>query len=166
MLTVRGMPVIFADTPSMGMLIGLPIAALLLLACLVAALYGVGLQRSTDTYAASDGRLLTLAAGGAATVVILIAAASFYPFKHDYHFWVDKGGTVTEVSKRLVPAGDSGMQEKFVFTIDGRPYAVLDTRAALVKPGDKVRIRCKRVHEWGTPQAANGWDCKWAGVAE
>lgn len=147
----------FADTISMGTLIGLPIAALLVLGCLAVSLIGLSGVRYGDEF----GWSFVIGGVLAALVVVGVTGVLMWPWKHDYHHWVDKGGVVEEVSKRLVPAGDKGMQEKYVFVIDGYPYGVLDTRAALVKPGDHVAIACKKAFEWGVPQESNGWDCKW-----
>lgn len=146
----------------MGSLIGLPIAALIVLICLVTIWIGTLGIRDHDEFGWS------FVIGGAlvALITVGVTGALMWPWKHDYHFWVDKGGVVEQVSKRLVPAGEKSMQEKYVFVIDGRPYGVLDTRAALVKVGDRVDIACKRAFEWGVPQSANGWDCKWRGAVD
>lgn len=163
------MPVI-ADVPSMGMLLGLPAGILCIVGFLVAYRYAKRWQDRESRDDRYGDYKLALAvkwvALGLAAVALVATAASMYPFKHDYHWWVDKGGVVTEVSKRLVPVDGGGMQEKYVFTIDGKAYGVIGTRASLVKPGQRVKIRCKKVFEWGTSLASHGWDCKWAGPSE
>lgn len=155
----------FADTISMGSLIGLPIAALIVLVCLAIAIFGA-MNRRYDEPGERFGLWFMIGGTLSALIVVAIVGVLMWPWKHDYHFWVDKGGVVEQVSKRLVPAGEKSMQEKYVFVIDGRPYGVLDTRAALVKVGDRVDIACKRAFEWGVPQSANGWDCKWRGAVD
>jgi hypothetical protein len=148
---------LLADTPTLGLLTGVPVAILLTLGCLFVLTIAIIGQRK-------EGGFGGLIAGTVATLLVVVGIACFalWPFKHDYHFWVPKGGTVTEVDKRLVPAGDSGMEEKFVLTIDGQPYGVTDTRAATVRKGDRVDIACKRAYEWGSTN--HGWDCRWNGM--
>lgn len=83
----------------------------------------------------------------------------------DYHAWNVKQGKVENVGKRLIASGDSGMSERYVFTIAGVPYGVDDTRASVVKPGDAVTLRCKKDYQWGVPREAHGWACRWNGAA-
>ena len=143
---------LIADTPTLGLLIGLPIAVLLVLACVVVAVLGF----TSNDY---DGPKLGWGSTLCALAVVIGASLALWPFKHDYHFWVEKEGTVTAISKRLVPAGDKGMQEKIVVTLGGQPYGITDTRAALVKRGDWLSLGCKKAYEWGSPN--HGWDCRW-----
>lgn len=151
---------IFADTPTLGLLLGVPVA-LLLIAAGVAALV---LASRADDY---DAPWLFWTGLGTVVVTLGITVFAMWPFKHDYHFWVPTEGKVEAVSKRLVPAGDKGMQEKFVFRLeDGRLRGVLDTRAALVKVGDTVKLKCKKSYEWGVSYDSHGWDCRWAGGAD
>lgn len=150
---------VLADVMTLGVWVGAGVMVLVALGCAVVII--AGLLDSTG-----EGLFFAACGFGTFVVAAVIYVACMWPFKYDYHHWVDKGGVVTDVSKRLVPAGDSGMQEKFVFTINGKPYGVTDTRAALVKRGDKVKIRCKKAYEWGTSYDAHGWDCKWAGAVE
>lgn len=87
-----------------------------------------------------------------------------FTFSSDYHSWNPKSSKVVAVSKRIVPAGDTGIQERFVFKLeDGALYGVDDTRASLVRVGDFVNLKCKKDFEWGTPRYAHGWACKWNG---
>jgi hypothetical protein len=106
------------------------------------------------------GRLVafTSIAGG---LILLLVAVGMWPWKHDYHYWIDKRGTIEQVSKRLVSDGDNGMQEKIVVRLDTGVFGVTETRATLLKRGDKIHLRCKRAYEWGTPYQAHGWDCKY-----
>jgi hypothetical protein len=78
----------------------------------------------------------------------------------DYHAWNVKDGEVDRVAKRLI-ATDKGMAERYVVTINGEPYGIDDTRAALVQQGDSVSLRCKKDFQWGVPREAHGWACRW-----
>jgi hypothetical protein len=90
-----------------------------------------------------------------------------WPFSYDYHHWVDTEGTVAKIDSRLVPSGDSGMEEKIVITFtDGRLRGVTETRATALKPGDKVHLRCKKAYDFGVPRSSHGWDCKWISGGE
>lgn len=113
-------------------------------------------------YDRSDGRMFFWIV---LIVTILIGGLTFgatYPFKYEYHHWVDKKGIVEAVSSRLISAGDSGgSNQRFVVVVNGEPLGVDDTRASLIKVGDSVFLKCKKEYEFGTSLAANGWACKW-----
>lgn len=141
---------ILADTPTLGLLIGLPVAMLMFLAISGVAVWGF----------LSDGPEVGVCAALIALVLGLGTAAAFFPYQHDYHFWQQKSGAVERVSKRLVPTGDKGgMEEKYVVTLHGQPYGVTDTRAALLKSGDHVVLNCKKSYQF---MSRSGWDCRWA----
>jgi len=150
-----------AATPTLGILIGIPAAALLFLAGLVLFFYAWTRQGEGDSYDADFSTIMKWGAFAWCIIVLVVSAFAFWPYEWQYHSYAEKGGEVSDVSKRLVSAGENSMQEKIVMTIDGEQYGVLDTRAALVKPGDHVSIACKRVYEWGSSN--HGWDCKWNG---
>jgi hypothetical protein len=90
--------------------------------------------------------------------------SSAFTTSGDYHAWNVKTGTVSEVSKRIVPAGDKGIQERFVVRLReaGGLYGIDDTRASLLKSGDEVRLKCKKDYQWGVDRSAHGWACRWA----
>lgn len=93
---------------------------------------------------------------------LAIAAVAYIPYGKDYHYWTPVTGEVEEVDSRLLSDGE-GMSERYVFTIDGQPYGVDDTRAATVDEGDRVALMCKKEWQW---QAADGWGCRWGGDAQ
>jgi hypothetical protein len=111
-----------------------------------------------------DGAILMT--GGVVTVIATVGIwiwASWPPFAYENHHWIDKEITVAEVSKRQVSDGDKGFYEKFVVrTSAGELYGIDDTRAALVKPGAELKLRCKKAYQFGIPRAAHGWDCRWS----
>lgn len=153
---------VFADTPSSGLIFGGPLLALTVLALAALAIaFFVAAKRSRSSYTSSDHRLFGFICTGAAVIVALVSLAGYWPYKHDYHFWVPVQGKVENVSKRLVSDGDKGMQERYVVTIDGQPYGIDDTRASLVKKGDTLSIACKKEYQWGSRD--HGWGCRWDG---
>lgn len=95
-------------------------------------------------------------------VVTALVAVGFwwgmFPWKFEYHHWVPVSGVLETVDSRLVSTGDNTMEDKFVVKFQGndQQYAVLDTRAAGLKPGDRLTITCVRQYQWvGT----HGYDC-------
>lgn len=86
-----------------------------------------------------------------------------WPFAYEYHHWIDKEGEVARVEKRLVPNGDSGMQEKMVIQLKDNAgiFGITETRATLLRAGDTVHIKCKKAYDFGVPRSSHGWDCKW-----
>lgn len=99
---------------------------------------------------------------GIAIVWAGIAAVAYIPYGKDYHYWTPVTGAVEKIDSRLI-SSDGGMAERYVFTIDGQPYGVDDTRAATVSEGDQVSLMCKKEWEW---QAVDGWGCRWGGDAQ
>lgn len=146
-----------SSTPSMGLVIGLPIMAVIVL-ILVAV--GILMFRVDDPY----GDLMPLGFGALILAVLIMGATAFamWPYSSEYHEWRPTSGTVAGISSRMVSAGDSSMEQRFVvmFT-DGRQRACDDTRCATVKTGDVLSLKCKRAYQWS---ASPGWDCNWIGV--
>jgi hypothetical protein len=92
------------------------------------------------------------------------AGFGLYPYQAQYHSWRAHAGIVDRISSRFVATGsgnDAATDQKFVITFKGDPqqYGINDTRAALVHPGDHVRITCIRTHQWGA--GVDGYDCRW-----
>jgi amino acid transporter len=81
-----------------------------------------------------------------------------YPWQAEYHQWRAVAGTVATVNSRLTATDVGTMQDKYVVTFQGnaQEYGVLDTRAAAVRPGDKLTITCVRRWQWS---GAHGYDC-------
>lgn len=138
---------------TLGTLIGLPIALLVVLLILGFAVFAF----------ADDER--GIAAGATAVALGLVVAIAspigMYPYSSEYHQWRTVHGKVEQVSSRLI-AADKSMSQRFVVVIGGRPFAVDDTRASLLKAGDTVTLKCKR--EWQYA-AESGWACRWGGAA-
>jgi len=144
---------------SLGVLIGSPIAALLILAALIAIV--LILRRRievVDSYDRDSMRIGLAIVSVFTLFLLLFIGALYWPFSSEFHRYYKVSGPVSEVAKRQV-AVDKAMQERYVLIIGGRPYAVDDTRAALVKPGDVVTLNCKR--EW-VYNSDSGWACNWA----
>lgn len=149
---------ILADTPSVGLWLGGPFTLLAIVACLVAIVTGVFIFRRESEWGFLLGSSVALVA------VCLIALVAYWPLDREYHYWVPKQGTVTNTGNRLISQGEGKVAQRYVLEFgDGKQYGVDDTRAALVKKGDAVRLRCKREHEWGAAREANGYACKWDG---
>lgn len=51
------------------------------------------------------------------------------------------------------------MSTRYVVVIEGQPYGVDDTRAALLKVGDSVSLLCTKEFVWGSNN--NGYACNW-----
>jgi hypothetical protein len=86
-----------------------------------------------------------------------------WPLSYEYHHWIPVKGSVTQTNKRLNSCGDGCVEQRFVAVINGQPYGIDDTRASLLKPGDKVSLRCKKEYVYGTPRGSHGWACNWIG---
>jgi hypothetical protein len=91
-------------------------------------------------------------------IVVAIALFGFFPYEKEYHAYIDHGGVVERVDKRLLPDGES-MQEKFVVTFVGDPVQVgcEDTRCATARPGDTLVLACLK--DWDL-FGTDGYDCK------
>ena len=133
---------------TLGVLIGLP-AVILILAGLITGI--VWAKR------VGDAAEFVVMCSAAMIVTLLIAAVAFFPYKAEYHQWRSVDGAVTAINKRLI-SQDKGMAERYVFTVNGHPYGVDDTRAATVKVGDTVNLMC--VREWQYA-SVSGYVCRW-----
>lgn len=147
---------------SLGIIIGLPIIALVLIG-LTAAFFGFRWwAKSGDTY---DHGLAVASKWGTipiAVIVLIVAAFAYWPFKWQYHSWQKTTGTVQAISKRLVSSGDKSMEERFVVQFaDGRQRACDDSRCSLLRSGMTLTLRCKRAYQWG---ATPGYDCNYVGA--
>jgi hypothetical protein len=140
-------------------LIGLPIGILLLAVGLVSLVLVI------RTYRRSRDNFDLFFLGGISLLLavlpgLLLSITSVWTLDGRYLQWRDVSGTVEqEVESRLIPAGE-GMAERYIVTLDGVPFGVDDSRAALLEPGDKVELACHL--EW--QYAANdGYVCRWGG---
>lgn len=142
---------------SLGVLIGLPFAALAILVGIGMIVLGFALYREGGAY----GEDWMLMLGGAATVVSILVGTLYFmwPLDTEYHQWQPRAGTVEAVDKRILSSGD-GIEEKFVVRLDdGQEYGCQDTRCALVKAGDDLSLSCKRAWQY---TGRDGWDCRYA----
>jgi hypothetical protein len=112
-----------------------------------------------------DGWRLNLSGAPAAGAGIMVLIAviwiwASWPIAHNYHWWQEREGVVAEKSSRYIG--------EFVVRLRGSGQAVTisDTRASLLRPGDRVRLACKKANEFGIPRAAHGWECRWLGNAK
>lgn len=103
-------------------------------------------------------------------VVLLVGALAavgfwwgMFPWKAEYHHWTPVSGVVDTVDSRLVSTGEKSMEDKFVVKFVGgdAQYGVLDTRAAGLKPGDKLTITCVRQYQWA---GTHGYDCNFVSL--
>jgi hypothetical protein len=146
---------IIANTPSLGLVIGLPIGLL----CIAGGLAAIRFANRADTY---DAPILRWGGTLVVAAAVIAMALSFWPWKWEYHSWQPVDGRVEKISSRFVSAGDKGgTNQRFVVVVGGQPYGVDDTRASLLKVGDTVHLKCKREFVWGS--GSNGWGCNWNG---
>lgn len=150
---------VLADSWSRGVLIGLPIACVFVLAGLVgAALLFRYARRNQNAYDSTDALMLGGVAAVAPVILLVGTAWAMYPWQGEYHRWQDKSGTVAEVSSRLLSNSDN-VNQKFVVRFEGGgEYGCNDTRCSLVKVGDDLTLSCKRAWQFS---GRDGWDCNY-----
>jgi hypothetical protein len=143
-----------SGTWSIGTLIWVPIATLLILGLVAFAVFmfmeselGMGLG--------------FIAAALAIIIGSALPSIGMYPYKGEYHQWRDVSGTVEKIDKRLI-AHDKSMEDKFVVRFansGGRQFGCDDTRCASVDPGDWLKLSCKRVWQY---TGTDGYDCRFS----
>jgi hypothetical protein len=142
---------------TIGVLVGVPLLIVFMLVCLGIIGYSLFSWRSSVLTA---GITFLVLIGG-----LIGALVAYWPLKAEYHQYRSVSGTVAKISSRLI-ANDNGdrggTSQKFVVVLTSgpQPYGVNDTRAALIKPGDTIHLKCKRTYEYGSDNA--GYDCKWS----
>jgi hypothetical protein len=146
----------------MGYVIPLLICSIVAFIAIV--LIPVGLWQAGKSRYGGDGGFMTAFMSAAVLLITLgIGAYVLFPLSGQYHRFVPKTGTVATIGSRLVSSGSGSsmsVNQKYVVTFtDGESYGVLDTRAANVKPGDKLTVMCERVFQFNAPN--EGWDCNW-----
>lgn len=83
-----------------------------------------------------------------------------FPYSTEHHSYKPVSGTVLQVDKKFM--GDGGSTtESINLNINGVDYSVDDSRAATVRRGDSVNLKCVKDWNYG---AEDGWNCKWNGV--
>lgn len=159
-------------TWTLGVKIGLPFAILGLIGLVVGTVlcFRWYLRERNDEFYTSDrGFALGCTLVGIALQLVLIGSClyAYFPYSAEYHQYRTVTGTVERISNRLIVNTDSDGNtsggQKFVVIFKGsggKQYGINDTRASLVRPGDKIAINCIRVFEYGS---TDGYDCKWGG---
>lgn len=145
-------------TLSTGLLVGLPIIVIVVLAFAIFAViaYKLGRIGNGDPIVWFG---LAIVAGLVSLGFVIGSLIGYWPYKMEYHAWYPTAGNVAAVSQRLVSDGDNGMTQRYVvqFT-DGRQRACDDTRCSLLKPGAYLELKCIREYQWGgTP----GYSCNY-----
>jgi len=141
---------------SIDFLIALPLMMIIIVVC-IGVTIGCFLWMINETYQQGFALVVTSVAALVTLAVILGTLAGFYPYEKEYHAYIQKVGTVKSVSKRIVGGSDGAINEKFVVKYtDGRTFGCLDTRCALVKPGNTLVLTCIRKWDY---QASDGYDC-------
>lgn len=145
---------------TLGVLIGAPIVALVVLVLLVGGVWLISIDKRVSEYDRGVPKVVGIfaVAVGLALAVLMITPVGFYPFDAEYHQWRETSGTVAKIDKRLIGSGDS-MEDKFVvrFTSDGQQFGCDDTRCAGVSVGDKLTLSCKRAWQY---TGTDGYDCR------
>jgi hypothetical protein len=146
--------------PSLGVLIGLPVAGLIVLAA-------IGLILGSLIYAARERDWFPALTGGGvgiAAIIVTLVVTGFlmWPWSAEYHEWQTESGTIAAVNSRLLASGTQGggSTQRFVveFAGSGDQFSCDDTRCSLLKPGDYLTLSCKRAYQYtGTP----GYDCNY-----
>lgn len=136
---------------SLGVLIGLPIAGLIVLGCLGAIVFGM----------MCDARELI---GGAIIGVVttgVITGFAMWPWDPSYHQWKTYTGPVAASQLRMVSDGKTTTQVVSVVFANGDERRCDDTRCTTLVAGDILSLTCKRDYQFnGTP----GWVCNYVGV--
>lgn len=146
-------------TWSIGHYVGIAFAILAAVFVVTAIIAVVAALRSKYP---EDLWLLTGALVALAIITGGITAWGNYPYDAEYHQWRGVQGEVTHIDKRLISAGDKGMSERFVVTIDGvGERGCDDTRCAGVDVGDVLTLVCKR--EWQFT-GTDGYGCNYIGT--
>jgi hypothetical protein len=144
---------------SLGIVIGLPILGIILIALAIAFVLFRRGARVADDFDRSLWLGFKWGSSAVVVIVLIIAGFAYWPYQWDYHSWQKTSGTIQTISKRLVSTGDKSMDERFVVQFaDGRQRACDDSRCSLLKPGMILTLRCKRAYQWG---ATPGYDCNY-----
>lgn len=144
---------------SLGTIIWLPIAALLLIILVGVGWWLLHIWRDLNSYDRGPALGLGLAALGCALLLVGGTAWGMWPYSGEYHQWRTTTGTVEQIDSRIISSGDSGPTERYVVTFDdGRQRSCDDTRCAQVGEGDELTLACKRAWQWS---GTHGYDCNY-----
>ena len=149
-----------SGTWSLGVLVGVPLFGLSLVALVIGGLWLVRYDRRASDIDKGIPKVLGIGCLTTAVVltVLLASPAGYYPFSAEYHQWREVSGTVTQIDKRLIGNGKS-MEDKFVVRFDGdrQQFGCDDTRCASVREGDELTLSCKRAWQY---TGTDGYDCR------
>lgn len=126
--------------------------------------FGVAAVRHKPRSDYDDFRVWTWLVGGFCLLagllmlVLPLVGLSLVGFNGDYMAYKPISGQVQDIASRQIADGKA-MSTRYVLMIDGQPYGVDDTRAALVKEGDTVNLNCTKEFVWGSTN--NGYACNW-----
>lgn len=145
-----------------GTIVGLVGLAIVLILCFFAIGVGGPMRRGAH-YDQSFGAWLFW--GGIVVIPVAIGMwwwGMAFTLSGDYHAWNVKRGTVERINNRLISRGEGRVSQRYVAIVNGQALGIDDTRASLLRPGDPVRLKCKKDYEWGVDRSAHGWACRWA----
>jgi hypothetical protein len=140
---------------SLGVLVGLPICALIVLVLVVSAVFLI----SDD----EPGLGVTVAAVMIAFIGVALSPLGYYPFDAEYHQWREVSGVVDDTGSRFLPSSDgTATEQKIVVRFAGSDldFGCQDTRCSLAKKGDTLDLKCKRSWQY---QSVSGYDCRFIG---
>lgn len=155
-----------SDRWSLGVLIGLPAAGLLVLILLALAVVLFYAWRTTPGGFGDRGFFAGSFAGVLVALVLVVAGTAWleWPWSAEYHRWHVTTGTVTDVSSRLLASDTQGggTTQRFVVNLAGiGERSCDDTRCATVKVGDVLTLSCKRAWQY---VGSHGYDCAFVEV--
>lgn len=132
--------------------LGLPAIGLGVAVCV--ALIVLALRRAEDI---EELLVFCLLPGFALLGLIIGPAFGYWPYGGDYHRLQPTVGVVESVDTRFLAAS----QYVVVTYQGGQTVRCDDSRCATVRPGDTLRLLCTKEHQFGSPQEADGWGCRW-----
>lgn len=144
---------------SVSYVIGMSIAAVLLLVSALLIWLGVRMRRHNGDW---EFAWLPIGGGGVLAVAVIALTLGFaWPvFDMEYHRYKPVAGTVDVVQARMLADGNGGMSQMFAVRLreDGTTYRCDDSRCSLLKSGDRLWLRC--IREWQYA-AQHGWACNY-----
>jgi len=139
-------------TWTLEVLVLLPLVLLFIALLVIGGFFWWRANREFDTFEKVPAYALWVIAA----IALVFVAVGYYPYKAEYHQFVTKVGEVRSIKSRLLGSSDSFQQKFVVEYTDGRQFGCEDTRCALVKPGDKLTLACKRIWQYA---GTDGYDC-------
>lgn len=113
-----------------------------------------------DEYTDSADRAFITGVSLTGIIFVVLTLVTLFPYSMEHHSYKPVSGTVIQVDKKFMSDGDS-TTESINLNINGVDYTVDDSRAATIRRGDSVNLKCVKDWNYG---AEDGWNCKWNGV--